>query len=104
MLATQLPSVEREPVTALTALILGSLLGYRLTSQRRAFLVTTGGVLLVLVPQTILLQAGGQDVATWSYPVVQMAVIGLAWLTTMAGARLRARRLERTPRTSPTSR
>jgi hypothetical protein len=49
-------------------------------------------VLLVLVPQTIVLQRGDQDVASWSYPVVQLAVIGLAWLTTTAGARLRTRR------------
>jgi hypothetical protein len=91
-------------VTALTALVLGSLLGYTVTPQRRAFLVTTGAVLVVLVPQTILLQAWDQDVATWSYPVVQIAVIGLAWLTTTAGAWLRARRRQPAPGTSTTSR
>jgi hypothetical protein len=79
-------------VTALTALILGSLLGYLVIPHRRAFLLTAGVVLLVLVPQTIVLQHGDQDVATWSYPVVQLAVIGLAWFTTTAGARLRTRR------------
>lgn len=93
MLATHhLLSVEGETMTALTALVLGSLLGYTIVPQRRAFLFTTGAVLLVLVPQTIVLRAGGQVVDTWSYPVVQFAVVGLAWLTTTAGAWLRARR------------
>lgn len=90
-------------MTALTALVLGSLLGYTITPQRRAFLFTAGAVLVVLVPQTLLLRAGDQDVTTWSYPVVQVAVIGLAWITTTAGARLRARRLGPDPGTSGAS-
>jgi hypothetical protein len=90
-------------MTALTALVLGSLLGYTITPQRRAFLFTTGAVLVVLVPQTIVLQVADQDVATWSYPVVQLAVIGLAWLTTTAGARLRTRRHGPAPGTSEAS-
>jgi hypothetical protein len=65
-LATEHHDCRRSIMTALTALVLGSVLGYTVTSQRRAFLVTTGAVPLVLVPQTILLRAGDQDVATWS--------------------------------------
>jgi len=100
MLATHhVLSDEGETMTALTALVLGSLLGYTITPQRRAFLLTTAAVLVVLVPQTILLRAGDQVVDTWSYPVVQFAVVGLAWLTTTAGAWLRARRRGRAPRT-----
>jgi hypothetical protein len=79
-------------MTAITALVLGLLLGYTVPPQRRAFLWTVGAVLLVLVPQTILLHIDDQEITTWAYPAVQFAVVGFAWLTTTAGAWMRARR------------
>lgn len=79
-------------MTAITALVLGSILGYYVPSQRRAFGITTAALLAVLVFQTITLRNDGYDVDNWIYPTVQFAVLGLAYLTTTGGARLRAHR------------
>jgi len=86
------PATKEVHMTGLTATFVGLVLGYRVQPLARAFLLTLGSIVLVLIPQTILLWNTERHSIDAAYLLVQIAIVGVAYLTTRLGAWIRTRR------------
>jgi ABC-type Mn2+/Zn2+ transport system permease subunit len=81
-------------MTLVTGIVIGFLCGYRVKPQSRAFLLTLGAIVIVLIPQTILLWNADRASIDAFYPLVQVVIVGIGYLTTWLGGWLRNRRTQ----------
>ena len=82
---------------AVTAVVVGLISGFKFGMVRKAFLVTTIAIAIVLVFQTIMLATVDKGRAfegkgVWSYWVIQALIFAAGAGMTWVGAKLRIRR------------